>query len=110
MSTPTSPTAPKTAPIGQAASAPSLPTLTGTAQAAAIQAAVTQAVSAQAGAPFKPIKPKFGDLIQEGSGKWAAWTGGKPKDDWTELENIFLRSPPGAGRAQSRPSHESPQA
>ena len=94
MSNPTSPTTLKAAPVGQtAASAPSLPTLTGTAQAAAIQAAVTQAVSAQAvlaqaGTPFKPIKPKFGDLIQEGSGKWAAWTGGKPKDDWTELENI----------------------
>ena len=37
--------------------------------------------------PFKPKKPKFGGLSQVGPDSYAAWTGGKPKADWTELED-----------------------
>ena len=36
---------------------------------------------------FKPKKPKFGGLSQVGPDSYAAWTGGKPKTDWTELED-----------------------
>ena len=36
---------------------------------------------------FKPKKPKFGGLSQVGPDSYAAWTGGKPKADWTELED-----------------------
>ena len=34
---------------------------------------------------FMPDKPKFGNLKQTGPDSWAAWTGGKPKADWSGL-------------------------
>ena len=37
-------------------------------------------------APFIPTKPKFGDVVEVGTGTWVAWTGGEPKADWTELK------------------------
>jgi len=36
--------------------------------------------------PFKPTTPKFGGLEEVGTDSWAAWTGGKPKADWSGLE------------------------
>ena len=36
---------------------------------------------------FKPKKPKFGGIEQVGSESWAVWTGGKPKTDFSELED-----------------------
>ena len=36
---------------------------------------------------FKPVKPTFGDIAEVGTDIWAAWTGGKPKADWSELED-----------------------
>ena len=35
--------------------------------------------------PFKPTTPKFGGVEEVGQDTWAAWTGGKPKADWTGL-------------------------
>jgi hypothetical protein len=32
----------------------------------------------------------MGGLIQTGVNKWAAWTGGKPKLDWTGFEKATL--------------------
>ena len=37
--------------------------------------------------PFMPEKPKFGDVTEVGTDTWAAWTGGRPKADWSELED-----------------------
>ena len=37
---------------------------------------------------YKPVKPKFGDVALVGADQWNAWTGGKPKADWSELEDI----------------------
>ena len=48
------------------------------------QGATTQSTSAT----FKPTKPKFGGLEQVSIDTWVPWTGGKPKADWTELEDI----------------------
>ena len=42
--------------------------------------------AATANTQFRPKKPKYGDRVQTGPGKWAVWTGGKPKADWTELK------------------------
>ena len=36
---------------------------------------------------FKPKKPKFGGIEQVGTDSWAIWTGGKPKTDFSELED-----------------------
>jgi len=33
-----------------------------------------------------PVKPKFGGIAKISSDSWVAWTGGKPKADWTDLE------------------------
>ena len=38
-------------------------------------------------APFIPLKPKFGGLKKVDAKRWSAWTGGKPKADWTGLED-----------------------
>jgi hypothetical protein len=35
---------------------------------------------------LKPKKPTMGDFAQIGVDKWAVWTGGKPKLDWTGFE------------------------
>ena len=35
---------------------------------------------------FRPTKPKFGDVVEVGTDLWAAWTGGKPRADWSGLE------------------------
>ncbi len=36
--------------------------------------------------PFKPTKPKFGDLQEIESGVWTAWVGGEPLADWSGLK------------------------
>ena len=38
-------------------------------------------------APQVPKKPKFGGIREIAVDTWAAWTGGKPKSDWSELED-----------------------
>ena len=38
-------------------------------------------------AVYKPDKPKFGDVTLVGSDQWNAWTGGKPRADWSGLED-----------------------
>ncbi len=35
----------------------------------------------------KPTKPKNGDVVTNTDGKWDVWTGGKPKEDWSGLDN-----------------------
>jgi hypothetical protein len=32
---------------------------------------------------FKPVAPKMAGLFQHAKGEYVAWTGGKPKRDWT---------------------------
>ena len=39
-----------------------------------------------------PAKPKFGGIAKISSDTWAAWTGGKPKADWSELEEPVPKS------------------
>jgi hypothetical protein len=39
---------------------------------------------------LKPTKPTMGDLTQTGVDKWSAWTGGKPKLDWSGFETIIV--------------------
>ena len=36
---------------------------------------------------FKPNVPQFGGIEEVGTDSWAAWTGGKPRADWTGLLN-----------------------
>ena len=36
---------------------------------------------------IKPTVPKNGGVINTPDGKWDVWTGGKPKHDWTGLDN-----------------------
>ena len=57
------------------------PTVPTTGDAGGPTATVTSTTS------FKPKKPKFGGIKQIGTDTWAAWTGGKPKNDYSELEN-----------------------
>jgi hypothetical protein len=40
---------------------------------------------------LKPLKPIMGDAIALSKDSWSAWTGGKPKADWTGLE---IQPPP----------------
>ena len=37
------------------------------------------------GVVYRPTKPQFGDVVEVGPNMWAAWTGGKPKGDWSGL-------------------------
>jgi hypothetical protein len=39
---------------------------------------------------LKPTKPTMGALTQTGVDKWAAWTGGKPKLDWSGFETTTV--------------------
>ena len=39
-----------------------------------------------AGPGFRPKTPKMGGLQQVATDQWIPWTGGKPKADWTGLE------------------------
>ena len=53
----------------------------------------------------QPSKPKMGGVEKNAEGKWSIWTGGKPKEDWTELDSSAsssFRSP-----NQCRPVYES---
>ena len=59
------------------------------------------------GDEFKPTEPKFGGLNKIDSNKWAAWTGGKPKADWTGLETP---SPTYINAKQYRPTSISSQS
>ena len=43
---------------------------------------------AQASNVFKPTKSKFGDVNEVGHNLWLAWTGGKPKGNWSGLEDL----------------------
>ena len=36
--------------------------------------------------PFKPPDPKMGGLVQVKHNAYSAWTGGKPKADWSKLD------------------------
>ena len=36
--------------------------------------------------PFKPPDPKMGGLVQVKHDAYSAWTGGKPKADWSKLD------------------------
>ena len=56
---------------------------------------------------FNPTEPKFGGLNKVDSSKWAAWTGGKPKADWTGLETP---SPTYIDAKQYRPTSISSQS
>jgi len=40
-----------------------------------------------AGNYFKPVPPKMGGLFQHAKDEYIAWTGGKPKRDWTGLDD-----------------------
>ena len=56
---------------------------------------------------FKPKVPKYGGLEQLGTDYFVAWTGGKPKYDWTELADP---SPKEIQPNQYRPTSISTQA
>ena len=43
--------------------------------------------AAQVATPFRPTTPKFGGIVQVSATEYVAWTGGKPKADFSELEN-----------------------
>ncbi len=51
--------------------------------------------------PFKPTTPKFGGVQETASQTWNAWTGGKPKADWSGLEDP---TPPVINATQFRPA------
>jgi hypothetical protein len=36
---------------------------------------------------FKPVTPKYGGIVKLDSKTWCAWTGGKPKTDWSGLKD-----------------------
>jgi len=36
---------------------------------------------------FNPVAPKMSGLFQHVKDKYVAWTGGKPKRDWTGLDD-----------------------
>ena len=40
---------------------------------------------------FKPDKPIIGGLVGSKWGEWVPWTGGKPKADWSGLENSSVK-------------------
>ena len=57
--------------------------------------------------PYVPETPKFGGRKLIDADRWAVWTGGKPKADWTELEDP---EPVAIAPTQFRPTSVSSQA
>ena len=57
--------------------------------AAATAAAVAAMKDAAAAAPGpqEPTKPKMGGNVKLSQKEWACWTGGKPKADWSGLND-----------------------
>ena len=52
---------------------------------------------------FRPVAPKMGGLAQVSSNDWCAWTGGKPKPDWSGLDDKAPTDP--LEEYQYRPSN-----
>ena len=44
-------------------------------------------------AVFMPTKPRMGGIIQAKSNEFVVWTGGKPKVEWTELDDSAPKEP-----------------
>ena len=42
---------------------------------------------------YKPTSPIMGGLVQTSSTDWCAWTGGKPKTDWSGLDSTAVQTP-----------------
>ena len=57
--------------------------------------------------PYKPTAPKYGGIQETGPQTWDAWTGGKPKADWSGLEDP---SPSIIKATQFRPKSVSSQS
>ena len=57
---------------------------------------------------IKPTVPKNGGVVKTPDGKWDVWTGGKPKHDWTGLDNSSAKTfeSPNQLRATSRYSQK----
>ena len=53
----------------------------------------------------KPPKPIMGGVTDPGDGSWSAWTGGKPKSDWTGLDPTAFKE--NTSPHQLRPSNVS---
>lgn len=66
--------------------------------------------TAQAGttAAVKPTEPRNGGVVSNPDGKWDVWTGGKPKHDWSGLDNSAAKTfaSPNQLRATSRYSQK----
>ena len=54
---------------------------------------------------FKPPTPTMGGLVQVSSSDWCAWTGGKPRSDWSDLDYSAPTTP--TNPFQYRPSSPS---
>ena len=59
------------------------------------------------GSQFSPVRPKMGGLRETGPETTTPWTGGKPKADWSGLEN---NKPESIQPTQYRPTSVSAQA
>ena len=62
--------------------------------------------------PFKPNKPRMGGIVRTGKEDWTPWVGGKPKSNWTELDEPSPKfidprqyRPMSAGSAQKSKSY-----
>ena len=70
--------------------------------------ATTMSSTTTSSPAFRPKKPIMGDLQQVSSTDWCAWTGGRPKSDWTGLDpsapmtpsNAYQYRPGSPGAAQ----------
>ena len=76
-----------TSPMSQQGQQGAAPAQQGAAPAQQGTAPVQQGVApAPAVAVMRPDIPIMGDIIQLSDKEWAAWTGGKPKADWSGLD------------------------
>ena len=78
----------------------------GTGRTVGNSSGVTQGAGGSAGNSYKPKKPKFGGISQTGPDSYSAWTGGKPKSSWLELE----KQPTSIRPNQYRPTNITGQA
>ena len=65
-------------------------------------ASSTPTLAVPTASSFVPKTPKMGGLVQTGSTDYCAWTGGKPKPDWSGLDSSAATEPLDA--FQFRPS------
>ena len=54
---------------------------------ASVESATSGSATSSGASAYRLVAPRYGGLVEVGTDSWAAWTGGEPKSDWSELKD-----------------------